>query len=437
MEFVDREEELKALKERLDNNNFELIIIYGRRRIGKTRLVLEAIRGREHVYYLAVKGDNLRHFKRFASKVVPEIAHLKEDWEIYLTYLKDRIVVIDEFPNMIEEDVLSLFQRAIDLRLKESRTKIILLGSSISMMTDKVLGYKSPLYGRRTASIKLRPLRLYHLRGFYPNTSWEEIVEIYGFADGIPYYLEKVRPPFWDWLETELKRPDTFLKDEVDFLMRYEFSDVTMYKKILEAIAFGRTTPKEIRDFVGVKHSDITPYLRNLIETEFVIREVPVTESVCSKKGRYYIADNFIAFWFRYIYPNLSAIEEGIFDVDEIRRDYPKHLGWVFERIARQFLIELNRRGKLPFKFTKIGRWWRKDKEIDLVALSEREKKALFVEVKWQNVRKVDKILRKLEKISKYTGLDDYTKYFGVFARKVESKAELIWDLRDLDATFS
>ena len=288
MRFVNRKEELKALKDRLNSNNFELIIIYGRRRIGKTRLILEAVKNVEHVYYLAVEGDNLKHFKRFASKVVPEIAYAQEDWESYFHFLKDKIVIIDEFPNLIKEDskVVSTFQRVVDLELKNTKTKLILLGSSVSMMSDKVLSYKSPLFGRRTASMKLKPLKFFHLKDFFPNLSWEEIVEIYGFTDGIPYYLEKVKLPFWNWLEEEFKKPDTFLKDELDFLMKYEFSDVTMYKKVLEAIAFGKNTPKEIRDYIKVKHSDLTPYLSNLIETEFVVRKVPVTEGVRSKKSR-------------------------------------------------------------------------------------------------------------------------------------------------------
>jgi len=240
--FVDRKEELERLKEKLESDKFELIIIYGRRRIGKTRLILEAVKNMEHIYYLAVEGDNLRHFKRFAMRVVPQIEFVKEDWEAYFNFLRDKIIVIDEFPNLIKEDpkIISLFQRIVDLTLKDTKTKLILLGSSISMINDKVLSYRSPLYGRKTSTIKLKPLKFLHLREFFPKASWEELVEIYGFADGMPYYLEKINLPFWKWLQEELKKSDSFLKDEVDFLMRYEFENVSVYKKILEAIAFGK-----------------------------------------------------------------------------------------------------------------------------------------------------------------------------------------------------
>ncbi len=184
-----------------------------------------------------------------------------------------------------------------------------------------------------------------------------------------------------------------------------------------------------------MRHSDITQYLRNLIETGFIIREVPVTEDPRSKKGRYYITDNFITFWFRYIHPNLSAIEERIFNVDEIREDYPNYLEWVFEKVARQFLVELNKLSKLPFKFTKIGKWWHRDKEIDIVAFNKKEKKALFIEVKWSKLssRDINRLISKLEQTAKYTKLDDYEKYYGVIAREVEVKEEYTWDLRDFN----
>ncbi|MCD6524592.1 MAG: ATP-binding protein [Thermococcus sp.] len=441
--FVDRVEELKAIKERLSRDGFELIVIYGRRRVGKTRLVLEAIKEFPHVYYLAVEGDNVRHFKETAERVFPEVRYAREDWEALLHALRDKVIVIDEFPNLIKEDpgVLSVFQRAIDTELASSNTKLILLGSSVSMMTEKVLSYKSPLYGRRTGSMKLKPLKFFHLGEFFPRASWEELVEVYGMTDGIPFYIAQVRLPFWEWLDKELKNPVSFFRDEVDFLLRYEFTETRTYRRILEAIALGKTTPKEIRDFTGMKHSEITPYLRNLIETGLVVREVPITEKPNSKLGRYYVADNFLAFWFRFVYPNLSLVEEGIFDVNEIRGAYNHYLGPIFEKIARQFLIELNRAEKLPFKFTKVGKWWRKGEEIDLVALNERERKVLFVEAKWKELSKREArgILKDLERKAELVGLEGWEKSYGLVARRIKEKEELrgegwlVWDLEDFE----
>ena len=439
--FVDRIEELRAIKERLSSNEFELIVIYGRRRIGKTRLVLEAVRGFPHVYHLAVEGDNLRHFKETAERAFSEVRYAREDWEALLHALRDKVIVIDEFPNLIKENpaVLSIFQRAIDTELANSNTKLILLGSSVSMMTEKVLSYKSPLYGRRTGSMKLKPLKFFHLRGFFPRASWEELVEAYGMTDGIPFYIAQVRLPFWEWLDRELKNPVSFFRDEVDFLLRYEFMETRTYRRILEAIALGKTTPKEIRDFTGMRHSEITPYLRNLIETGLVVREVPVTEKPSSKRGRYYVTDNFLVFWFRFIYPNLSLIEEGVFDVEEIRQGYNHYLGPVFEKIARQFLVELNKAKKLPFRFMKIGRWWHKSEEVDLLALNERESKALLVEVKWKELseREARGILKDLERKAKLIGLEEWENFYGLVAKRIKGKEGLrdegwlVWDLKD------
>lgn len=250
-----------------------------------------------------------------------------------------------------------------DMILKNSKIKLFLLGSSISMMTSKVLDYKSPLYGRRTGSLELKAISFFDMNQFYPEKSIKELAEIYGFADGIPHYLVKIDCEFWHWLHKEIRIERSFIKDEVDFLMRYEFIDVSTYKLILEAIAHGKTKLNDIKDFMKIKRTDISPYLSNLLEVKMIKRVVLITENYNSRKGRYYISDNFIKFWFRFIYPNLSTIEEGIFDIGMIGKEYSNYLGPIFEEIARQFLI-LNR-GKY-FDFTKIGKWWFKEREIDI-----------------------------------------------------------------------
>ncbi|XAT64739.1 ATP-binding protein [Geoglobus acetivorans] len=195
----------------------------------------------------------------------------------------------------------------------------------------------------------------------------------------------------------------------------------------------GKNTSKEVREYIKAKHSDITQYLKNLMETGFVVKKVPVTENERPKRGRCFIGDTFVAFWFRYMYPNLSSNEEGIFDIEELKKDYANYLGTVFEGIARQFLIELNKRGSLPLRFSKIGGWWHKADEIDLVALNEREEKALIVEVKWRELGKneTSKILEDLREKAELIELEDYVVYWGIVARKVSERSELVGDLRD------
>ncbi len=440
MKFVNRKRELEILKKRITSGSFELIIILGRRRIGKTRLILESLRRHEYIYYLAVEGSNIRYFKTAASRLVPEVRYAMEEWESIFAFLKDRIIVIDEFPNLIKEDprIISIFQRIIDTQLQGTRTKLILCGSSISMMKDRVLSHKSPLYGRRTSTLRLRPLRFPDIRGFFPSSSWEELVEIYGFADGLPYYLKRVETPFWSWLGRELKSPDTFLKEEIDFLLKYEFTDPSTYRRILEAIAHGKNTPKEIREYTGLGHADLTPYLRNLMDVELVVREVPITEKWSSKRGRYFLSDNFLNFWFRFVGPNLSLIEEGLFDIDAIKRDYSHYLGPIFEKVAREVVLELIRRGKLDMKVTRLGKWWWRGEEIDLVLVDDQGKRALLVEAKWSDLssRSLRRIIKELIRKGELL-LEGYDKEYLVIERRAEEvDGAMVLDLRSFDEIF-
>ena len=442
IQFKDRKKERQELDEVLNSKTFEFIVIYGRRRIGKTELILKATENKKRIYYLAIGAKNLERFYNICIGHYPQVSKLKMDWEVLFDFLKDNAetVVIDEFQNMIQEDanILNIFQSVTDTILKDSPLKLFLLGSSISVMTSKVLDHKSPLYGRKTGSLELKSVSFFDLKEFFPKAGMEELVEIYGFADGVPYYLVRIDRSFWLWLKDEVEKERGFLKDEVDFLMRYEFEDVSTYKLILEAIAHGKTKLNEIKNYMNVKRTDISPYLRNFIEVGMIKREVPITENVRSRLGRYYISDNFLKFWFRYIYPNVSSIEEGIFDIDIIKGDYNRYLGHIFEDVSKQFLIK--ERDKI-FKFSKIGKWWHKEREIDIVSLDESTEEIMFIECKWQDLsaKQVDKILAELKEKSKFVRWNDDTRkeQFAIIAKhikdkdKLRKKGVLVFDLAD------
>ncbi|AWR96761.1 AAA family ATPase [Acidianus sulfidivorans JP7] len=419
MIFVNREKELESLKERLSSPNFELIIIYGRRRIGKTSLILKAIQDmQDSIYYLATEKNNLPKFKEVCKKKFPEVEYIKEDWEALFHFLKDKIVIIDEFPYMVEEDktIVSTFQRIVDNILKTTKTKLILLGSSISVMEDAI-SYKSPLYGRSTASMKIRELRFKALKSY--GFDIEEAVKIYGFAGGVPLYLNKVKQPFYKWINEEIKRVDSFIKDEIDFLLRYEFRDISTYKEILYAISLGKNSLGEIKDFVRI-NGDISSYLNKLERIELISRELPITESK-RKGGKYVIIDNFTNFWFRFIYPNLSFIEEGKYEIDE--ESYNQYLGFIFEKIAREFV-------KDNYPISKIGRQWWKDVEVDILALG---KIKIAGECKWSNDVDPDRVLFELEEKMKKMNInvDKYIIFAKSFSKKLErSDVELV----DLEA---
>ena len=444
IQFKDRKKERRELDEVLNSKTFEFIVIYGRRRIGKTELILKATENKKRIYYLAIGARNLERFYNICIGHYPQVSKFKMDWEVLFDFLKDNAetVVIDEFQNMIQEDanILNIFQSVTDTILKDSPLKLFLLGSSISVITSKVLDHKSPLYGRKTGSLELKSVSFFDLKEFFPKADMEELVEIYGFADGVPYYLVRIDISFWLWLKDEIEKERGFLKDEVDFLMRYEFEDVSTYKLILEAIAHQKTKLNEIKNYMNVKRTDISPYLRNLIEVGMIKREVPITENVRSRLGRYYISDNFLKFWFRYIYPNVSSIEEGIFDIDIIKGDYNRYLGYIFEDVVKQFLIKERDKN---FKFSKIGKWWHKEREIDIVALNESTEEIMFIECKWQDLsaKQVDKILVELKEKSKFVRWNNDTRkeQFAIIVKhiknkdkdKLRKKGVLVFDLAD------
>ena len=447
--FVDRKEELNAIKKKLADRGFDLIILFGRRRVGKTALILESVKNKEYIYFLAAERNNTSKFKRECLKHVEEIKYVEEDWEAIFSFLKNRIVIIDEFPNLLIEDrgILSEFQRIVDTMLSTTNTKLVLLGSSVSMMKSEILAHKSPLYGRITSMLELKPLRFFQIKDFFRNAGVEELIRIYGFADGIPYYLRKIdKLPFFSWLENEIKKPDTFLKHEIDIILRTEFDEPFTYKEILEAIALGKTKLNEIKNHVGIK-GEITKYLKHLIKTDFVERRVPVTESMKSKKGRYYLKDNFLRFWFRFIYPNLSPIEEGNFRIDFIKSQYNKYLGEVFEKVCYQYLLELIGKLKIPY-FNKIGKQWghvperKHTYEIDIVALNERTKEILFAECKWRSRVNAEKIcgelVEKAEHVEWHRGrrkeiLAVFAKSFSKRIDEFEGRKVFCFDLRDLE----
>ncbi len=440
MEFKDRKKESKEMQAILNSNRFEFLVLYGRRRIGKTELVLHTTADKKRVYYLATGEKNLERFYDVCLEQFPEASNLKKDYEVLFNFLKDKVevIIIDEFQNMIKEDanILHLMQSIVDTKLKNSQLKLILLGSSVSMINSKVLNYKSPLYGRRTATIRLKTVSFLDLLEFFPKFNAEELIELYGFADGIPYYLIKIDKPLWRWLEIEMKQARSFLRDEVEFLMKYEFDDPSTYKLILESIANGKTKISEIKDFVKLQRTDISPYLKNLIEVDLVKREVPITENVKSRNGRYYLNDNFLKFWFRFIYPNTSSIEAGIFDISIIRSNYSDYLGKIFEDVAKQHLIK-----NPPLSFNKIGRWWYKDAEIDLIAINDKSSEVLFAECKWQTNVDAEKIVIELSKKTDKVELNNgkrkenyavFAKSFKKKIREFEGKKVFCFDLQDI-----
>jgi len=446
-QFVNRLDELDALRKTYISGRKELIVIYGRRRIGKTTLAHKSVEGMKHVYFFAedaLEEENLRAFRALVAKALKNqlIAKAELSWEELFELLDGTgiVVIIDEFPNLVKANrgIISKFQKIWD---NAKDLKLVLTGSSISIMETHVLGYKSPLYGRRTLSINLQPLSFFHLREFFPEKNWEEIVRIYGITDGIPAYIKEVqfRLNAGETLE-EVFQPNKPLFDEAEFLLRSELREPARYFAILKAIAFGKTKFGEIVSFTGLPSSTVSQYLSNLQTLHIVEERHPVGEPERKRNARYYLSDNYYNFWFRFIYPNRSQLLE-FGHIEGFEDEYNRYLGFVFEKVAKQFLKWLNKAGKLPLRFTEIGKWWRKTEEIDLIALNERDRGALFVEVKWKDLstREARRILRDLERKSKLTGLEKWERFYALIAKNIEEKELLkdegwfVWDLKDFE----
>ncbi|NJE76735.1 ATP-binding protein [Thermococcus sp. ES12] len=446
LKFIDREDELKALEELYSQGKAQFVLIYGRRRIGKTELVKRFIEGKKSFYFLARKEPMELELERIVRSfnrrfnVFIEAKNLEEFFEEVANFGR-LVFVIDEFPYWVEEDrsIPSTFQYIWDEILRESQVMLILLGSSISTM-EGLMSYKNPLYGRRTAQLKLSALGFFHLRDAFPSYSWEELVKVYGTIDGIPAYLGYFDDSLSveENIERNFYRRVSVLYEDAERLLKDELREPITYLNILKAINDGKTKLTEIANETKVAVTNLPKYLKTLETLDLVYREFPVTVRERKRFGVYRVRDFYYRFWLRFVYPYRDDIEIGAIRFEDFRDDFNKYLGEVFESVAREFLIRLNSKNELPFRFTKIGRWWDRREEIDLVALNSLNGEAGLFEVKWKELsrRGVLKVLRTLEKKGEKAELGK-RRYYGLIAKRVEGKEELqemgylVFDLKD------
>ncbi|AAL80758.1 ATP-binding protein [Pyrococcus furiosus DSM 3638] len=445
--FVNRERELNFLRDHYHSGKAELIVIYGRRRIGKTYLLRKFLEETNGIYLLAEENEtNLEDFSLRLTDYFKD-PFLKENpirtWKAFFTYLagksnKRLVVVIDEVQYLVraEKGFLSTLQKYWDLYLSSTKIMLILCGSLVSFM-EGILSGKSPIYGRRTGTWKVEEMSFFDVLKFHP-IDIETAIRIYSVFGGVPQYWADYDPgkDFWENVKDLVLSKGAKYYDEPKYLLKEELRDVSRYFSILRAIALGYSRFGQIADAARIETKSLGKYLNVLEEMGYVREEKPI---VGRGKTLYRINDYFFNFWFRFVFPRRSEIEMGLDVIEEIKREFNDYLGPVFEEISRQFLIEMNKRKKLPFRFTKIGKWWYKREEIDLVALKEEEKKALFIEVKWKNLERKEayRILKDLKRKAELTGLHDWNKRYGIIAKsiiekeKLREKGFLAWDLKD------
>ena len=401
MKFVNRTEELAFLEKYLAQPGFQFIPLYGRRRVGTTRLMREFIRDKRAIYFLAdsvTEGEQLRNLghevgEYFSDTILVESGF--RDWQQFFRYLKEKgeherlIIVIDEFPYLVNSNkgISSIFQKGIDTHLKESNVFLILLGSSIGMMEEEVLYYKAPLYGSRTASLEVREMSFAALAEFFPEVALHERLAIYAVFGAIPAYLERLDHfhNITNAITDLILDRGSFLYNEVEFLLREVLREPRNYFVILRAIAQGKRKMSEIINDTGFEKTHLARYLDILRSLRFVDKEIPVTEKYPDKSrmGLYRLHDRYFTFWFRYVFPYRSRLEIGNTDylLVKIRESFDQHLSFVYEDICRELCLGFMKASNMSF--SAIGRWWHKNEEIDLVMLDEESESICFGECKW------------------------------------------------------
>ena len=267
---------------------------------------------------------------------------------------------------------------------------VILCGSLISMMESQTLNYDSPLYGRRTAQIKLKQIPFRYYKQFFPGKDENALIEMYSVTGGVPKYIELFRESdnIYEAIEQSILNPSGYLYDEPYFLLQQEVSEIGSYFSLIKTIAAGNSKLSAISTVLETKATSLTKYLKTLIDLDILEREVPVTEEnpEKSKKGLYKIKDNYLRFWFAFVYPNLSFIESGNGEIvlSKIRKGLiSNHTAFVYEDVCREKMWQLNAEEKWDFHFSKLGRYWDNQTEIDIAAIDPEGKNLILGECKY------------------------------------------------------
>lgn len=445
MKFLGREKEILDLeKEYARDGGF--VVIYGRRRIGKTTLIKQFIKSKTAFYFLATKEVESQSMKRFAGVIARTTGNSVlqkaafSDWLDLFQAVADykpnekKVLVIDEFPYLVKvnDSFPSILQNAWDEILKGSNVMLILCGSLISMMKKHALSYESPLYGRRTAQMRIAPLPFTTV---YENQklSFEEAAEQYSITGGVPKYMEFFSDgqPLYEQIKENVLSKNGFLYEEPNFLLTDEVQVPTNYFSIIKVIADGNHKLGTIAGILGLETSALTPYLKTLSELGFIEKQVPVTEKNAEKtrKGLYFISDNFLRFWFRYVYPYKGELEldNTQISLDELDKDFKeKFVAFAYEDICKEIFARLCSDKAIDFTPSKIGSYWLNDKsgntQIDVMAVDTVNKRLFAGECKYHN-QPVDadvyfELVKKVDNSSEIkSAFKGYTVIYGVFSK--------------------
>lgn len=443
--FVDREYELSMLEDAWKQDGATFIVLYGRRRVGKTRLITEFIKSKDGVFFIAEDVNKKVQIGELKSKLAgflndeflrkAEISEWRDLFE-YLTRVlpeeKRFYFIIDEFSYLIKNDagITSALQKFWDTFLSTTQIYFLVSGSIFGLISEKILSSASPLYGRRTRDVLIRPMPFWHAAKFL-DMPFEERLKVYMAIGGIPEYLLKAGNYAGAdrFIGAEFLKKDGYFYREPYFLLSQEFKEIKTYFTILNAIAYGNTKPTEIANFSGMNAREIYPYLENLIRLGFVERISPMPGD--KKQGIYLISDVVIDFWFNFVYINRERIERDEIGIEQV--DTGAYFGKRFEILVRNELFHR------LLNFEKSGKWWFKDREIDIVATNEKAGEILFAECKWSEKVNARKIFEELKEKAKFVQWNNSKRFehYAIFAKSFKKRIEepnlSLFDLKDFE----
>ena len=434
--FIGREREVASLRQLYSSDKFEFVVLYGRRRVGKTALINHFIDGKKAIYFMGVESNAKQNLENFSKSIIEYASGIEAETSfasfqaaletVFRLSENERIILaIDEYPYVARasKSLASTLQMLIDKYKDRSKLMLILCGSSMSYMEDHVLAYKAPLYGRRTAQIKLQPFDFEETCRYFGSFSTEEKALAYGIVGGTPQYLLQMndRISIEENVKNTYLNPTSSLYEEPTNLLKQEVREPAIYTAIITAIATGASRMSEISGKVGEDTNVCSTYLKNLVALGIVQKETPYGEKA-SKRSIYSIDDNMFRFWYRFVPENASMIARGAADLvyKRIEPHLSEYMGKVFEEICKQYLWKLLLNGKSPVEFASLGRWWGNDPvhkcqtEIDIMGEQDKDT-ALFAECKW-TAEQVD--LAVLETLLARSELFSYkNKHFFLFSK--------------------
>jgi len=390
---IGREAELSLLNERYNSDRYEMMPIYGRRRVGKTTLLKEFVRDKNGVYFSATRGNIHDNINRLGSRILGIDSKVEMSLDEVLVEVRKRsmneryLLIIDEYPNLIRKspEINDILQEFLD-EMGESKLFLILCGSSVSIMHHEVLGYKSPIYGRRTGSLEIHPMNIWESMKILNGFDRDDALKIYGMVGGVPMYLLMFDPslPLNENVERLFLKEDSFFRNEHEFVLMEEFENPFTYFSILQSIADGKNKISEIASCCGLDQATVHKHLKSLMSTDFIEKIAPV-DNPEGKSVRYEITDSFLRFQFRRILPIVEYVNDLSSASDSIVNLMETDMGRIFEGICAQHLIKIH-----PGQ---IGKWWGSDpinrtqEEIDLVSTSINNGKRIgwFAECKYRN----------------------------------------------------